>query len=293
MISKTSGSNASPLQTGCPDQGDLDRAGRSGLHVVWHAVRVNRYDGYKFKVFKHDPGRPDSLSGVYVHACSRTGPARFGSQTIEFLDRFDPTTETFTHYRLDSRGSEGASVRRHPHKRGSRRHVVGGNRRRSAQIGSATGRITGYRHDPDDPSSLSSNSSDRAAKISEAPSGLPPARAWTFDRDAGKVTLHVPLPEPSILVPEDSSGIFWIIYATGNGLAVFDRETNRLTRYSFHEREPASTARTVSATMIEDKAGNLWLGTAGEGVLKFDRERRRFIRYRNHPAIPIAWLTIM
>ena len=38
--------------------------------------------------------------------------------------------------------------------------------------------------------------------------------------------------------------------------------------------------------MIEDKAGNLWLGTASEGVLKFDRERRRFIRYRNHPGAP-------
>ena len=51
---------------------------------------------------------------------------------------------------------------------------------------------------------------------------------------------------------EDSAGVFWIIYATGNGLAVFDRETNRLTRYSFHEREPASTAR---AGVVTDDRG--------------------------------------
>ena len=38
--------------------------------------------------------------------------------------------------------------------------------------------------------------------------------------------------------------------------------------------------------MLEDRAGNLWLGTDGEGLLKFDRERRRFIRYRNHPGNP-------
>lgn len=29
---------------------------------------LNRYDGYKFKVFKHEPGRPNSLSGVYIYS---------------------------------------------------------------------------------------------------------------------------------------------------------------------------------------------------------------------------------
>ena len=37
---------------------------------IWFGTQygLNRYDGYKFKVFKHDPGLPDSLSGVYIHA---------------------------------------------------------------------------------------------------------------------------------------------------------------------------------------------------------------------------------
>ena len=29
---------------------------------------LNRYDGYKFKVFKHEPGVANSLSGVYIYA---------------------------------------------------------------------------------------------------------------------------------------------------------------------------------------------------------------------------------
>src|SRR5438477_915757 len=29
---------------------------------------LNRYDGYTFKVFKHEPGRADSLSGVFIYS---------------------------------------------------------------------------------------------------------------------------------------------------------------------------------------------------------------------------------
>jgi hypothetical protein len=29
---------------------------------------LNRYDGYKFKVFKHEPGVANSLSGVYIYS---------------------------------------------------------------------------------------------------------------------------------------------------------------------------------------------------------------------------------
>ena len=31
---------------------------------TWNGL--NRYDGYNFKVFKHDPEHPESLSGVYI-----------------------------------------------------------------------------------------------------------------------------------------------------------------------------------------------------------------------------------
>jgi sugar lactone lactonase YvrE len=97
----------------------------------------------------------------------------------------------------------------------------------------ATGKITRYRHDPDDSSSLSSDvirasGEDKAGRFWV----ITPQDLDRFDRDAGKVTLHVPLPpttHPSFY--EDSAGVFWIFYASGNGLTVFDRETNRLTRY--------------------------------------------------------------
>ena len=37
---------------------------------MWFATQhgLNRYDGYNFKVFAHDPANPNSLSGVYINA---------------------------------------------------------------------------------------------------------------------------------------------------------------------------------------------------------------------------------
>ena len=71
---------------------------------------LNRYDGYKFKLFRHDPGRPDSLSGVSIIALfkDRSGMLWVGSD--QSLDRFDPNTETFTHYRVDPQDPKAPSV---------------------------------------------------------------------------------------------------------------------------------------------------------------------------------------
>jgi ligand-binding sensor domain-containing protein len=64
---------------------------------------------------------------------------------------------------------------------------------------------------------------------------------------------------------------------------VFDRKTNTLTNYSFHDLEAPTTVLTVIMAMTEDRDGTLWLATHGAGLLKFDREHRRLIRYSNIP----------
>ena len=69
---------------------------------IWFGTQygLNRYDGYKSKVFKHEPGRPESLSCVYVRSLfvDHTGTLWVGCD--RFLDRFEPATETFKHYRI-------------------------------------------------------------------------------------------------------------------------------------------------------------------------------------------------
>src|SRR5260370_25022110 len=61
---------------------------------------LNRYDGYKFKVFKHEPGRTNSLSGVFISSLfkDRSGSLLIGCD--EVLDKFDPVNQTFPSYPL-------------------------------------------------------------------------------------------------------------------------------------------------------------------------------------------------
>src|SRR5260370_19210114 len=70
---------------------------------------LNRYDGYKFKLFKHEAGDPKSLSGVYVYALFKDHSGNLWDGTDGFLDRFDPETESFKHYKLDKSVANGMS----------------------------------------------------------------------------------------------------------------------------------------------------------------------------------------
>jgi hypothetical protein len=65
-------------------------------HGPQHAPLLNRFDGYEFKVFVHDPRNANSLSGVVVTVPFMDRSAALWVGCNQFLDRLDPRTETFT-----------------------------------------------------------------------------------------------------------------------------------------------------------------------------------------------------
>src|SRR5882762_3203755 len=79
---------------------------------MWFGTQygLNRYDGYQFKVFKHEPGHTESLSGVYIYSLFKDRSGALWIGTDQSLDRFDPTTETFTHFRIGSFDSNGVPI---------------------------------------------------------------------------------------------------------------------------------------------------------------------------------------
>jgi signal transduction histidine kinase/ligand-binding sensor domain-containing protein len=249
---------------------------------MWFGTQygLNRFDGYTFKIFVHDPGNPVSLNGVFVSALfkDRNGVLWIGCD--QFLNKFDQATEVFTRYPVpfathisqDSAGLLWSAT-------GSGLY----------SLDPVSGRILRYVHNPEDPASLGSNDVKSAAEDKNGRFWVATAQGFDeLDRKRAKVVLHIPVNEPSNILSfyEDRSGTFWIYQVSRNALAVFDRKTNTLTRYLFREQESPETALTGITSMVEDQAGSLWMGTHGDGLLRFDREHKRFIRYRNNPANP-------
>src|SRR3954470_20144189 len=73
---------------------------------LWIATNtgVNKFDAITERVtrYLHDPNNPNSIGGAYIPRIPRDsrGCFWFGTQANGF-DKFDPTTQTFTHYRND------------------------------------------------------------------------------------------------------------------------------------------------------------------------------------------------
>jgi signal transduction histidine kinase/ligand-binding sensor domain-containing protein len=249
---------------------------QDNLGFMWFGTEygLNRFDGYVFKVFTHEPNNPNSLSGVNIFFLfkDRVGELWIGNE--QSLDRFDPKTETFIHYPVpfvkyisqDRYGVLWLSTARGLYR-----------------LDPTSGNIRVFTHNASDPMSLRSNdvrssAEDRTGRFWVAePDGLD-----EFDRDTGHVKLHIPIRNPAFDFSffEDKSGVFWIFYSSGNGLACFDRKTKALTYYSFNSNKASPTAISGVISMLEDRQGDLWLATEGSGLLKLDRKRHRFIGYR-------------
>jgi signal transduction histidine kinase/ligand-binding sensor domain-containing protein len=249
---------------------------------VWFGTPygLNRFDGYNFKVFTHDPGNPKSISGSSITALFKDHNGSLWIGCNQFLNKFDNKTETFTRYRVSYVFDISQDV--------------GGTLWLSTPAGlyaldPANGDIRRYFHDQDDPASLESNDVKSSGEDREGGFWVATSEGLdSFDRRTGKVTLHIPLYEPSYPFSfyEDRFGVFWIYHVSGNPLAIFDRKTHTLTQFSFHEENSPGLALTGITGMLEDQNGVLWLSTNGAGLLKFDREHRRFIRYHNRLADP-------
>jgi ligand-binding sensor domain-containing protein len=251
---------------------------------------LNRYDGNQFKSYRRDAAHPNNPAGSFLQYVLKDRTGYLWVSSNESFDRFDPATETSTRFAIDRDSSHSV--------RGPVLHVL---QDRAGilwlatttglhRLDPATGEFRHYAHDPADPDSLTSS---EVTSTYEDPDGT----LWVctlagldaFDRRAEKVTERIRFSLPDarqVNALEDHSGVLWIIYTSGNGLASWDRHTRRLTRYSFKHREPPASHLSGVAGIHEDADGNLWLATYGSGLVRIDPNRRSAVRYRHSPLEP-------
>ncbi len=254
---------------------------------------LNKYDGYKFTVYKNDSGNPHSISHNIVRSLYEDQKGMLWIGTEGGLNKFDPENEKFTCYRNDPDDPDSLShniVR-----------SVYEDRKGTLWIGTegglnkfnpVSGKFTRYQNTPDNPHSLSHNNVRSVYEDKKGALWIGTEHGLNrFDRKKEQFDRYRHTPgDPHSLshnnvrsLCEDRSGELWI--GTKGGLNRFDRERKRFTRYRNILHDPHSLSHNEVWTVFEDHEGILWIGTEG-GLNKYDRENDRFTSFQNDPGNP-------
>jgi len=215
---------------------------------------LNKYDGYKFTVYKHDPDNPNSLSHNHVWSLHEDELGILWVGTAEGLSKFDLAHETFVHYQHDEKDPNSLSANdvRAIEQDHTGTLWIGTHGGGLNKFDRQTEKFVRYQPDENNPHSLSDNNI-----------------YW----DGG---LYV-----------DKQGTLWIGTEEA-GLNRFDRNTDSFVSYQHESTDPNTLSNNDISQIYEDHAGALWIATSG-GLNKFDRDREIFVRYLSDQAITYVY----
>jgi PAS domain S-box-containing protein len=247
---------------------------------------LNRYDGYSFTIFRHDPKIIHSLPNDRINALHEDRRQRLWIGTEVGLCWFDRPTEKFTP--IEAIKGRVTSLAEEPD--GTLWVAVEGYG--ICARNPDTGALTWHQKQAAVPASFSSY----------VPSAIVRDRRgqiWIGTRDAGVDLFagddrfihfrHDPANPESLAsnevwgIAEDRVGNLWVA-TYGAGLGVLDPNKGTVRRFRHRADDPQSLPTDLVTSVFVDRAGAIWVGTDGAGVLKYDPASGRFVSFRHDAA---------
>ena len=263
---------------------------------MWFATRdgLNRYDGYTFVVYKHDPNDPGSLSSSFIQDLMEDDQGYLWVATNNGVSRFDPTTERcarYVHEPNDPGTLGGASVKsvvqdRHGHL------WFGTEDGGLDKLDPRGGTFTHYRDDS------GGRFVGRITQVIEDSHGdiwfTGKRGLFHVDQETGRVTRR-----PAAIntlsadsVYEDEAGDLWLLANSPVvGLVRYDPRTERLRSYPLAARMGVALGGTTSGGSVNgilaaDGQNGLWVPSS-DGLSYFDQRTERFThRFQHDDANP-------
>jgi signal transduction histidine kinase/ligand-binding sensor domain-containing protein/DNA-binding response OmpR family regulator len=258
---------------------------------MWFGTKdgLNRYDGYNFLVFRHDPHVPGSISDSDITALfeDRDGRLWVGTQSGE-LNRYDRDLEAFQRY---GRGL-GVPVSAIAQDAAGDLWVgtagAGLVRLRHGDLERADGAWDRFTRNPADPSSLGHDRvhavlADRGGTVwVGTDAGLdrlePGSSGFTrYTSEAGSPVRLIDSPVVSLL--EDGEGRLWI--GSTPGISVLDAGRTGI-RHHYHRYRTDRYGWGQALRMLQDRAGGFWISTPAE-LMRFDPRAGTFQYLRPDP----------
>ncbi len=280
--------------------------------IMWFAGNgedcLYRYDGSTLTSFRQDNNNQNSpgfklIETVYADKQGMIWLGGIG------LDRYDPRTGEFTHYKnVESgiKGFQGVLTIFKDHKG----NVWVGTYQGLEMLDEKTGKFTLNVNDPSNPKSLSNNVVEVIYEDKKNQLWIGTGFPWVDMKEGGLNRMnpdgsftrfmHDSADNNSLLsnkiraIYEDSQGNFWV-GTNGEGLHRMNREKGSFERFLFgpkHPGKPGDPAvkpgnETDGITFLsEDKSGALWMGTDLEGLIRYGPHTNKMTRYKNGNGFP-------
>ena len=243
-------------------------------------------------VSRYRAGEANSLLGDYVWDIAQDRSGAFWFATRSGISRMAPRHQVFRHYRLDIAGRRLGNVASLREDRFGDLWV--GTWAQGLHRFGPTAELKGhYRHDSEDPASLSNDwvwtiyedsrgdlwigtnaGLDRLDRSRDAFISFRPRSGGPASFGPGGVGGII----------EDPAGDLWV--AKSSHLSRLDPRTGRLIQYVPDPADPTGLGGQDLLSLYIDGRGDLWIGSDGDGLLRFERESESFQRFHNDPGDP-------
>jgi ligand-binding sensor domain-containing protein/serine phosphatase RsbU (regulator of sigma subunit) len=247
---------------------------------------LNKYDGYNFTVYQHNPLDTNSLSSNWVYSIDEDNNGNIWIGTQNGINCFNPSNEIFKHYYLKTNKYNDLQEEVYSVLAANDGKIWFKTTQALCRLDNVTGNITRFEHLVD---YFVSNKSDKGFPIVEDAEGIWVGSASGLKYFSKKIEQfksynYIPDDPNSISndyitgLTFDNKGNLWI--ATQNGLDKFDARKKIFVKYF---ADPDNPSKGPNINNINDvfwgHKNILWVATLGGGLSAYDPQTNEFTHF--------------
>ncbi len=253
-----------------------------------------------FVNYRHDPADPRSLSSDLARHMIEDSSGRLWVGTDGGgISVLDPESGEFIRHRHDAGDATSLSSDRVKTLFVDRAGVIwvgtydGGLNRVDRYPGSSEATFTHFRHDPQDPASLSADGVWAIFQDRDGVLWLGTHRGLSEWRPASESFAryqHDPADPMSLSegnvssIIQDRGGVLWV--GTLSGLSKWNTNFGSISHYRHRESAPERLSADLVTSFAEDSSGAVWIGTWSGGLNRLEPATGDFGHYRHDPLDP-------